>query len=326
MRAMHGKLQPMPTLAWELPPLDTLVVFEAAARHLSFTRAAAEVSRTQSAVSRQVQTLEERLGVTLFRRLPRGLALTDEGTTLLAGVRQALEALDRSTRALRAETARTVVVSTTAGLAGLWLIPRLPLFTALHPGIDVRISASSAIASLGREGVDIAVRYAPVDRPPPGSVPLFSETVTPLCTPRLARALGLQVPGDLVRATLLRMPPDAADPLQDWPVWLEAMKLADLRPAGVLHISSYDQLIHAALAGQGVALGRFPIASALVRSRRLVAPFAGTVASPRSYTLLVSPLSQGRPEVQAFAAWIRAEARGPGSARRPGRAPASPRA
>lgn len=317
----------MPQAAWDLPPLDTLVAFEAAARHLSFTRAAVEVSRTQSAVSRQVQALEERLGVALFRRLPRGLALTEHGATLLAGVRQALEALDRSTRAVRAaEAPRTVVVSTTAGFAGLWLIPRLPLFTALHPGIDVRISASSAIVHLVRDGVDIAVRYAPADRPPAGSVPLFAETVTPVCTPRLARTLGLAVPGDLVRATLLRMPSEPSDPLQDWPVWLEAMKIADLKPAGVLHISSYDQLIHAAMEGQGVALGRFPITAALLRARKLVAPFADTVASPRSYTLLVSPLSAARPEVAAFAAWIRDEARGPGSARRPGRAPASPRA
>lgn len=322
---------------WDLPPLDTLVAFEAAARHLSFTRAGAEVARTQSAVSRQVQALEERLGVALFRRLPRTLELTEPGATLLAEVRRALESLDGVTRSLRARDGpRTVVASMTAGFAGLWLIPRLPQFTSVHPDVDVRISATSTILDYARDGIDIAIRYGPFDQPPPGSVRLFGEAVAPVCAPRLARTLGLREPADLARATLLRMPNDPGPP-QDWGVWLEAMRLADLKPAGMLHFTSYDQLVHAAIDGQGVALGRFPITAALVRAKKLVTPFAGTVATPRGYSLLVTPVAAPRPEVTAFAAWLHEQALGtaspvrpaapaPGSARPAGRARASRRA
>ncbi len=306
---------------WRLPPLETLVAFEAAARHLSFTRAAEEISRTQSAVSRQIQTLEERLGVPLFHRLHRAIALTDAGVALQQSVRDALGTIDRATRAIRRdETPRTVVVTTTAGFAGLWLIPRLSAFVAAHPGVDVRISAVNTLAHLERDGIDVAVRYQPTATAPHGSVPLFGESVSPVCSPRLLKSSRIAVPGDLARATLLRMEEDPADPLQDWGLWLQAMHLADLRPAGVVRFSSYDQLVQAAVAGQGVALGRTPLIASLLRSKRLVAPFAATVASPRGYVLIVSAAASTKPEVTAFVDWIRCEARAPDSGRRPDRA------
>lgn len=121
---------------------------------------------------------------------------------------------------------------------------------------------------------------------------------------------------------LLRMEDDPAEPLQDWSLWLQAMHLADLRPAGALRFSSYDQLVQAAVAGQGIALGRMPLVASLMRSKRLVAPFAATVASPRGYVLIASAAAAARPEVTAFADWIKRAARAPGSSGRSGRAPA----
>ena len=309
--------------AYDVPPLELLVAFEAAARHLSFTRAADEIALTQSAVSRQIQALEGGLGVALFRRLHRALVLTEEGRSFLQATTEALATIDRAARALKgAGEPRPVVVSTTAGFAGLWLIPRLSSFVAAHPGVDIRISTGNALANLERDGVDVAVRYRSVDALPAAGVRLFGEKVFPVCSPRLLRAAGaaLKVPADLVSQTLLRMEPDSSNQLLDWGLWLQAMRLADLKPAGVLHFSSYDQLIQAAIAGQGVALGRVPLIDQLLRAKKLVAPFADAVVSPRGYCLLIAPKAARRPEVAAFTAWLAAEARGPGSTRPRGRA------
>jgi LysR family glycine cleavage system transcriptional activator len=308
--------------AFELPPLELLVAFEAAARHLSFTRAADEIALTQSAVSRQIQALESSLGVALFRRLHRSLALTEAGRAFFQAASSALAELDRAARALkRSDQVKTVVVTTTPGFAGLWLIPRLSTFVAANPGVDVRISAGNAISHLEREGVDVAIRYQAVDKQPPNSARLFDETVYPVCSPKLLRVgARLEVPADLAHHTLLRMEPDGSNQLQDWGLWLHAMKLAELRPAGVMHFSSYDQLIQAAIAAQGVALGRMPLIDRLVKTRKLVAPFAGTVASPRGYCVIVAALAAAKAEVAAFTAWLTATARGPDSARPKGRA------
>ncbi len=268
--------------AYDVPPLELLVAFEAAARHLSFTRAGDEIALTQSAVSRQIQALEDRLGVALFRRLHRALVLTEEGRAFQQATTEALATIDRASRALRqgGET-RPVVVSTTAGFAGVWLIPRLTSFVAAHPEVDVRISTGNTLANLERDGVDVAVRYRSVDLLPAGAVPLFGETVFPVCSPRLLRAAGaaLKVPADLAGQTLLKMEPDGSNHLQDWGLWLHAMQLTQLKPAAVLHFSSYDQLIQAAVAGQGVALGRVPLIDRLLKAKQLVAPFADAVVS-----------------------------------------------
>jgi LysR family glycine cleavage system transcriptional activator len=316
--------------AYDLPPLEALVAFESAARHLSFTRAAEEISLTQSAISRQIQALEGRLGVALFRRLHRALSLTDDGRTLQLAVVDALVRLDRATREIkRAERVRTVILTTTAGFAGLWLIPRLSSFVEAHPGVDVRISTGNTLVNLERDGVDVAIRYRPVDAAlPAGAVPLFGETVYPVCSPKLraSKSAPLRQPADLVHHILLRMETDGSSQLLDWDLWLHALGLADLKPAGMLHFSSYDQLISAAIAGQGVALGRMPLVERVMNERKLVAPFSRTVVSPRSYCVIVSTAAAGKPEVRDFVDWLVATAgapprgRGPGSARRRGRA------
>ncbi len=296
---------------YDLPPLAQLEAFEAAARYLSFTKAADELALTQSAVSRQIKALEDHFELALFRRLHRALRLTEEGQTLYQAVGEVLGQLHEVAGRLRRRTTnRTLVVTTTPGFAGVWLIPRLAGFTAAHPEVDVRISAANNFVNLNRDGVDLAIRYHTREGVGEPAELLFGEVIFPVCSPRLARdpARPLKKPEDLRRHTLLHMEPDSAGVLQSWSMWLRALKLEGLVPTSVLHFSMYDQMIQATLAGQGVALGRSPLIDSLLRSRKLVAPFKQTMASPRSYYLVQSAAALRKPEVQAFVAWLRSEA------------------
>ncbi len=296
---------------YDLPPLDQLEAFEAAARHLSFTRAADELALTQSAVSRQVAALEAFFGVPLFQRLHRALRLSDEGQLLQRTVVDVLQQLHQTSTTLRGDArAKTVVVTTTAGFAGLWLIPRLAGFTASRPDVDVRISASPTVVNLNRDGVDVAIRYHTQEGAAAEGVRLFGEVVLPVCSPKLRRdaARPLKLPEDLRHHCLLHMDGLPGTQLLEWPPWLRAMKLDGLKPASVLHFSMYDQMIQAAVNGQGVALGRLPLLNDLIAQRKLVAPFSKSVASPRSYYLFQSDASRKKPEVREFLAWLVAEA------------------
>ena len=296
---------------YDLPPLSQLEAFEAAARYLSFTKAAAELALTQSAVSRQIKALEDHFELALFRRLHRALRLTEEGQTLYAAVSEMLGQLHEVAGRLRRRSeSRTLVVTTTPGFAGVWLIPRLASFTAAHPEVDVRISAANNFVNLNRDGVDLAIRYQTGAGDGEHEDRLFGEVIFPVCSPRLARdpARPLKKPEDLRQHTLLHMEPNAAGVLQSWAMWLRALKLEGLVPASVLHFSMYDQMIQATLTGQGVALGRSPLIDSLLRQRKLVAPFKQAIASPRSYYLVQSAAAARKPEVQAFVAWLHAEA------------------
>ena len=295
---------------YQLPPLDLLEAFEAAARHLSFTRAADELSLTQSAVSRQIAALEERLNVPLFQRLHRALRLTEAGLQLQATAAAVLQQLHSVTAQLRqTQHQKTVLVTTTPGFAGLWLIPRLSAFTATHADVDVRISVSLNLVNLERDGVDLAIRYGPTSAANPGAVQLFGEVMTPVCSPALRRQAGkpLKRPEDLQHHTLLHGAHDNAQ-LPDWSLWLRAMQIEQLKPAGALHFSDYDQMMNAAVRGQGVALGRFPLTNGLIKERKLVAPFSQKLASPMGYHLLRSNASVHKPEVNDFVAWLLDEA------------------
>ncbi|HMM86341.1 MAG: transcriptional regulator GcvA [Gammaproteobacteria bacterium] len=302
---------------YHLPPLAPLEAFEAAARHLSFTRAADELALTQSAISRQIQALEAHYGVPLFQRLHRALRLTPDGELLQRVVVDVLQQLHATGQALqRAARPKTVVVTTTPGFAGLWLIPRLGSFTAAHPGVDVRISATHALLHLERDGIDVAIRY---DAAADTVSRLFGEVVFPVCSPRLLGdpARPLAQPQDLRHHVLLALHDEGQTPYAEWPLWLRAVGLERLQPAGTLHHSLYDQLIQAAVNGHGVALGRSPLVDALIDDGRLVAPFDTRHVSPRSYHVLTSDAGAARAEVQAFVAWLHAQAGatapGPGS-------------
>lgn len=287
-----------------LPPLDLLAAFEAAARHLSFTRAAAERFITQSAMSRQIQALEEDLGVALFRRKHRALALTDEGRKLLAVCDTVLSQLRQTVAELRSPARREVLsLTTTPGLAALWLVPRLSAFTQSNPGIDVRLDASFETRNLAADGFDVAIRYAPEHSD--SGHRLFRETILPVCAPSLRRRLRLDTPADLRHHTLLQLVPAVGTGMPlEWESWLQAAGLAGLQPAATLSFSGYGETIAAAVAGQGVALGRRPLVDALLRSRKLVAPFKDATASPRAFFLLVNKASQHRPAVHALQAWL----------------------
>ena len=303
-----------------LPPLELLVSFEAAARHLSFTKAGAERFVTQSAISRQIQALEENLGVALFTRRHRALSLTADGQRLYSACTAMFEQLRTTIASIRAPARREVLaLSTTPALASLWLIPRLTAFTKLHPEVDVRLDASFERRNLSAEGFDLAIRYG--DAQKTEGAPLFGESMLPVCSPNLAKDFGqpLHVPSDLRRHTLLHVAPqaDANMPLE-WATWLQAVGLPDLQPAANLTFSAHAEMMTAAIAGQGVAIGRRPLVDELLRSRQLIAPFKDATASPRAYFLIVEGSSRLRPAVQAFEAWLLAQASGSSVAATPG--------
>ncbi len=294
----------------ELPRLDLLRSFEAAARTLSFTVAAQELFLTQSAVSRQIQQIEAGLGVALFARQHRALALTDAGRVLHRAVVDCLERLRDATLLVRATSAlRQVALTTTPGFASLWLIPRLARFTAGHPSIDVRVSATLDVLDLERNQLDLAVRLCPTggDLGPP----LFEETVQPVCAPALLRQgpHPLRKPADLQHHTLLAIDmPQGVAPTVDWDPWIQLMGLAELRMKNTMRFSLYTDAVAAAVAGHGVAIGRFPLLAELLRDGRLVAPFRGGAASQHGYYVVTGPHAEGNADAQDFIVWLRQEA------------------
>jgi DNA-binding transcriptional LysR family regulator len=294
-----------------LPPLDLLVGFESAARHLSFTRAGEELYLTQSAVSRQIKELEDQLGVVLFQRRHRALALTEAGHQFYAAAAQALATMRAATERLRAQTGRkALAVTTTHSFAALWLIPRLAGFTRDHPGVDVRITADTKVQDLERDGLDLALRHGPASLAGPNAIRLFGEKVFPVCSPKLLKKKPLAVPADLRNHVLLQYDdPEVRHPWLHWKTWLEVERIADLRPAGTLSFSGYEQIIPAAVAGHGVALGRSPLVQDLLESGELVAPFKSQADPARAYFAIVAKSAATRPEVTAFVEWLKTEAR-----------------
>ena len=293
-----------------LPALDLLVGFESAARHLSFTRAGEELFLTQSAVSRQIKELEDQLGVVLFQRRHRALALTQAGHQFYAAAAQALSTMRTATDRLRAQAGKKALsVTTTHSFAALWLIPRLAGFTRDHPGVDVRITAETRVQDLERDGLDLALRHGPASLAGPNAVRLFGEKVFPVCSPKLLKKKPLEKPQDLKNHVLLQYDdPEGRHPWLHWKTWLEVERIADLKPAGTLSFSGYEQIIPAAIAGHGVALGRSPLVKDLMRSGELVAPFKSSADPARAYFAIMSPNAAGRPEVSAFVEWLKGEA------------------
>ena len=291
-----------------LPSLDLLKGFESAARHLNFTRAADELYLTQSAVSRQVQTLEERLGVRLFVRQRRGLVLTHEGDrlyrTVQAALREVQEAID--SLAPRIDGQRVTLTSTMA-FCSLWLIPRLGEFRRACPEVDVHISANDRVLNLDRERIEVSVRYLSAHLAPTGSVRLFDEELVPVCSPALIARTGkpLHKPEDLAHYVLLHLEDkDNPSPWLSWGHWLDAVGAHGLKPAGALSFNYFDQIVRAALAGHGVALGRLPLILDLVREGGLIAPFDTRAPIDRAYFVMQADFARGRPEVSRFVQWL----------------------
>ena len=294
-----------------IPNLDLLMGFEAAARHLSFTKAGEELFLTQSAVSRQIKDLEEQLGVELFQRRHRALALTEAGQQFYAAAAQVLTTMRTATSRLRAQAGRkTLSVTTTNSFAALWLIPRLAGFTRTHPDVEVKITAETRVQDLERDGLDIAIRHGPASLAGPNALRLFGERVFPVCSPKLLKKLPLKEPGDLKNHCLLQYSdPEGRHPWLNWKTWLEVAGIADLRPASTLSFSGYDQIIPAAVAGHGVALGRIPLLRDLLASKELVAPFKHSAYPARAYFAILSKTAAGRAEAMDFVEWLKEEAK-----------------
>ena len=251
-------------------PLNALRAFEAAARHLSLTQAGLELRVTQAAVSRQVRGLEEILGVPLFRRLPRGLALTAEGEALLPvlteSFRRIAAALDRFEGGRMREVLTLGAVSTF--VAG-WLLPQLPAFRAAHPFVDLRLMTNNNRVDLAGEGLDLAIRFGDGAWHGTEATPILTAPLTPLCAPSIA--CRLQGPGDLLRETLLR-----SYRTDEWARWFEGVGLACPAIRGFVFDSS---LAMAEAAAQGIGVGLLParMFAAALQEGRLVQPFDASV-------------------------------------------------
>ncbi|HEX6137398.1 MAG TPA: LysR substrate-binding domain-containing protein [Casimicrobiaceae bacterium] len=294
-----------------LPSLDFLRGFEAAGRRLSFTLAAHELFLTQSALSRQIKALEDALGLALFERRHRALALTPAGAAFYREVTAALESFAAAAERARAGMRSPgLTLSTTVSFASLWVIPRLATFRARYPDVEIYVSADDRVVDLARGDVDIAVRYLPESAAPEGAVRLFGERMTPVASPKVVRGKSpLRDPADLTRHVLLHLDdPEGRTPWLDWRSWLTSNGQPGLKPAGALRLSKYDQVVQAAVAGQGVALGRLPMIAGHLRDRRLVAPFAKKYDSARGYFALAAPRVAEREDVVAFLGWLRDEA------------------
>jgi LysR family glycine cleavage system transcriptional activator len=295
-----------------LPSLDLLRGFEAAARNLSFTKAAAELFVTQSAVSRQVKTIEDHLGVALFARSHRALRLTEAGHDLYRATAQALRELsDAASRIKERSAGRALTVTATIGFSSLWLIPRLTDFRHQRPEIDIRISANNKMLDLEREGIEVAIRYCEAKAAPERAIKLFGEVVLPVCSPNLVtHTAPLAKPEDLRHHVLLHYErPEGITPWLSWTMWLETVQLGGLKPAGSLRFSQYDQTIHAAINGQGVALGTSPLVRQMIKQGELIAPLEKKFESARAYYLVISAEAAKRPEVKEFADWLMRQAK-----------------
>lgn len=295
-----------------LPSLDFLRGFEAAGRLLSFTRAAAELHLTQSALSRQVAAIEAALGVALFERGHRSLRLTAEGEAFHREIAAHLQGIARAAEsAVIARRSPGLRVTTTVSFASLWLIPRLPRFRAERPDVEVYVSAHDRNVDLARGEVDVAIRYVKRNAPlPADALPMFGERMLPVVSPAVARdpRTPLRRPADLAKHVLLHLDdPEGRVPWLNWPQWLASNGAPGLEPAGSLRFTLYDQVIQAAVGGQGVALGRLPLVALLLREGRLVAPFPKKYDSERGYVALVAPHAAGREDVAAFVRWLDAE-------------------
>lgn len=285
-----------------LPPLDPLRGFVAAAGSLSFTRAATQLCLTQSAVSRQIQSLEEALGVSLFVRGTRALSLTPEGERLFRLASVWLRDYGDLAASLRADQVRPpVTITASLGITALWLLPHLREFQARHPEIDVRLASCNRVVDLRREGVDLALRHCLDGDAPPGSVRLFGETVFPVASP----ALGLS---ELTRENLptvaLMNYDDPNFPWLAWADWLATGGLEGVRPRAMLHFNHYDQLIQAAVAGQGVAIGRAELLSDLIAAGRLQPIGANRRTLAERGYWLIGANDTPRADVACFMSWV----------------------
>jgi LysR family transcriptional regulator, glycine cleavage system transcriptional activator len=305
-------LKPAPT--WRTRPVGAgyLRAFEAVARHLNFRAAAEELSLTQSAISRQIQSLEEEVGGLLFHRHTRAVELTQAGATLLRAVLPSLERMDAAVRQIRLTQGRqTVAVTTFASLASMWLIPRLEGFQKAHPHIDIRVSTNEVLVDLELSEFDIALRYQHRSDVPSHAKRLFGDSIGPVMSPLLLAQLGqqgvqLKTPQDLAQCTLIQDQDTRQSAYwRSWAHWLEQQGITKLDPQRWLSFDLAVQQIQCALSGQGIALARAPLVADALSRQELIEPFPQRrIPIPNAYWQILAPGASERPEVQAFCDWL----------------------
>ena len=295
-------------MAERLPPLNALRSFEVAARHLSFTKAAAELHVTHSAISHQIKALEEWLGIPLFRRVNRGLLLTESGQAYLRPVRESFQRLGEATWRLKAKgRSGPLTVSVMPSFASKWLVPRLRRFRERHPDIDVRVSASPDLTDFDREDVDVAVRYGRGNWSTDLRVDLLiRESMFPVCSPKLLEGpLTLKTIQDLRHHTLLT---DYDWRVDFWQLWLDAAGVTDLVPQHSLSFNYSNLMLQAAIDGLGVALTQNALAGDDLAAGRLVRLFEVTLPTDYAYYVVTPSLTATRPKIVAFREWLVDEA------------------
>ena len=302
-----------------LPPLNALRAFEAAARHMSFSKAAEELNVTPAAISQQIRTLEDIAGVKLFRRLTRALLLSDAGQVALPSVTEGLDQLAEGYRAMRRqEETGVLTVSVAPSLGAKWLVPRLEGFREKYPEFDIRIDATDRVIDFQRGDVDLALRYGSGTYEGLTVHCLMSELAAPVCSPALLEGKHpLREPADLRRHRLLHSQwrlQHAFAP--NWRMWLRATGLTDIDPESGPRFSEDNLVVQAAIAGQGVALVGHAVAAADLRAGLLVHPF-GTATGENSdycYYVVYPEGGAARPKVRAFTDWVLKEAEGSAAA------------
>ena len=293
-----------------LPPLNALRAFEAAARHLNFSRAADELSVTPGAVSQQIQNLEDYVGAALFKRTPRGLLLTDSAQMALPALREAFDRLAEAAALLTAAVdGRRLTLTAAPSFAAKWLVPRLGNFEAAYPQVDVWLSADMDLVDFGTGDIDLAIRYGAGPYPGLEAIRLMSETVVPVISPELAAANPINEPADLARHILLHDgSPDADDSCPDWSMWLAARGVKGFDANRGPRFNQSSLVIEAAVGGRGVALAKRTLAQDDLDAGRLIVPMPIATSVDFAY-FLVHPKAKGRlPQVKAFVSWLTAEA------------------
>jgi LysR family glycine cleavage system transcriptional activator len=306
-------------MARKLPPLNALRAFEAAARQLSFTKAAEELNVTQAAIGHQVKTLEEHLGLTLFRRLNRRLVLTEAGQLYLPVLREAFDAVAAGTARLGQDRESGALnISVLPSFAAKWLLPRLSRFRDRYPDIDVMVSANNRLIDFADGTYEMGIRYGLGDYPGLRTELLLQDEVFPVCSPKLTEGEHpLRTPADLKHHTLLHDEVSRHDESPDWRNWLKAAGIEGIDYQRGPGFSDSSMVIEAAAAGQGVALGHRWLAAADLEGGRVVMPFGPVVPSRFAY-YLVSPLAVAEHRrVRLFRAWLLEEAEGAGAKRVP---------
>jgi LysR family glycine cleavage system transcriptional activator len=289
--------------------LQALRGFEAAARHLSFTKAAAELNVTPAAVSHAIRELELDFKVRLFERSSRVVRLTPAGETLSRAVAEGLGTIGRAVQRLRAVDGRPkLMVTTSPSLAAKWLVPRLDGFLEHHPEVDVRIDVSQRLVDFAEDGVDIAIRFGTGDYPGLVVERLFEETVFPVCSPTLLKSKHpLKEPRDLKHHTLIHIDWDAQwATWPNWAMWLRAAGAPEVDATRGLHLSQTALALQAALDGHGVALGDSTLVADDLAARRLVRPFSIALKGPAqfAYHLVHAPQRSEEPLIKAFRRWV----------------------